>query len=436
MQEQCTAGSPKRGAWAATARHRANLRVRCLLAPAVVDHAAAVWCFAPVAMDHAARKDAKSGMLRVLAKVWYFATFVVNHVAPSEECLARSMCLQRSWCFATFAVDHAAPSEANPGVLNVHARGVLSAPPLVDHAAPNKPCKGIIHWYGKGVHTQEDLLMQLLTGLSSKYSQMHSAVTCAGSSFIRGNCLHVCVCACVPRAFGRSLHAWVISAHHVAPDAAEVECVLWCACVVALLLLRLEHVESMRTVLSELLKLPGEDAEEEGGGMVLTPDWQICGGYGQRGNRFWQQGMLGSFLKNSPVTCSTLCCCPQSSSWKTPLLFSHVLLTLLGATMCRNPILADTPLVQPRLTHTAWCHHVQEPYLADIPAEERRLQAEMSVNDVSVEALIAHPHVQVEFTQGRHVQWARGFSYMLHRKPAAACATVVPLGTLNHALIC
>eukprot|EP00967_Tisochrysis_lutea_P026910 scaffold31118_cov22-Tisochrysis_lutea.AAC.1 len=271
MQEQCTAGSPKRGAWAATARHRANLRVRCLLAPAVVDHAAAVWCFAPVAMDHAARKDAKSGMLRVLAKVWYFATFVVNHVAPSEECLARSMCLQRSWCFATFAVDHAAPSEANPGVLNVHARGVLSAPPLVDHAAPNKPCKGIIHWYGKGVHTQEDLLMQLLTGLSSKYSQMHSAVTCAGSSFIRGNCLHVCVCACVPRAFGRSLHAWVISAHHVAPDAAEVECVLWCACVVALLLLRLEHVESMRTVLSELLKLPGEDAEEEGGGMVLTP---------------------------------------------------------------------------------------------------------------------------------------------------------------------
>ena len=38
---------------------------------------------------------------------------------------------------------------------------------------------------------------------------------------------------------------------------------------------------------------------------------------------------------------------------------------------------------------------LQEPYLADIPAEERHLQAEMSVDDVSVEALLGHPHVQV-----------------------------------------
>jgi hypothetical protein len=39
----------------------------------------------------------------------------------------------------------------------------------------------------------------------------------------------------------------------------------------ALLLLRLEHVESMRALLSELLTLPGEDVDEEGGGMALTP---------------------------------------------------------------------------------------------------------------------------------------------------------------------
>ncbi|KAF5839634.1 hypothetical protein DUNSADRAFT_290 [Dunaliella salina] len=46
------------------------------------------------------------------------------------------------------------------------------------------------------------------------------------------------------------------------------------------------------------------------------------------------------------------------------------------------------------LHQLSWIMRLQEPYLADIPAEERRLQAEMSVNDVSVEALIAHPHVQ------------------------------------------
>jgi len=37
----------------------------------------------------------------------------------------------------------------------------------------------------------------------------------------------------------------------------------------------------------------------------------------------------------------------------------------------------------------------QEPYLADLPADERRLQSEMAVNDVSIEALLSHPHVQV-----------------------------------------
>jgi len=107
--------------------------------------------------------------------------------------------------------------------------------------------------------------------------------------------------------------------------AASLHQLSWIMRLQALLLLRLEHVESMRTVLSELLKLPGEDAEEEGGGMVLTP--------------------VGRY---------------------TLLEMLHVFSTL----------------------------KLQEPYLADIPAEERRLQAEMSVNDVSVEALIAHPHVQ------------------------------------------
>jgi len=35
--------------------------------------------------------------------------------------------------------------------------------------------------------------------------------------------------------------------------------------------LRLEHVESMRMLLAELLRLPGEDMDEEGGGMALMP---------------------------------------------------------------------------------------------------------------------------------------------------------------------
>ncbi len=37
----------------------------------------------------------------------------------------------------------------------------------------------------------------------------------------------------------------------------------------------------------------------------------------------------------------------------------------------------------------------QEPVLADLPPEVRRLQADMSVADVSIEALLVQPHIQV-----------------------------------------
>lgn len=40
-------------------------------------------------------------------------------------------------------------------------------------------------------------------------------------------------------------------------------------------------------------------------------------------------------------------------------------------------------------------YNCQEASLGDIPAEERRLQADMVVGDVSVEGLLVQPHVQV-----------------------------------------
>ncbi len=44
----------------------------------------------------------------------------------------------------------------------------------------------------------------------------------------------------------------------------------------------------------------------------------------------------------------------------------------------------------------------QEPQVSDMSPESRRLQAEMSVNDMSVEALLVQPHVQVRPSRHTH----------------------------------